>query len=136
MQQLAPGAFLREYEELRREYEELRREYEDLRREYEKLRRPFTWADGRPYTDVWTYGTVSHYPGKHPCEKPQDMLCDMIRISSREGGTVFDPFTGSGATGQAALECGREFVGAEIDDKWFKHAGTRIHMSMQQESLF
>ena len=123
-------------EYLRREYEDLRREYEDLRREYEDLRRPFTWAEGQPYTDVWTYGTVSHYPGKHPCEKPQDMLCDMIRTSSREGGTVFDPFTGSGATGQAAIECGREFVGAEIDEHWFKHAGTRIHMSMQQESLF
>lgn len=103
---------------LRREYEDLRREYEDLRREYEDLRRPFAVDAREVSTDIWNFGTVPPYPGKHPCEKPQDMLSHMIQCSTREGDTVMDPFAGSGSTLIAAKSLGRKAVGIEMSEQY------------------
>jgi adenine-specific DNA-methyltransferase len=121
------GQYLRrEYEDLRREYEDLRREYEDLRREYEDLRRPFSVTADVPYTDVWTFPTVQHYKGKHPCEKPLAMMEHIIRASTRPGAVVLDCFAGSGATGKACLNLGRQFIGIEKDEKYAQAASQRL----------
>jgi site-specific DNA-methyltransferase (adenine-specific) len=111
---------------LRREYEDLRREYEDLRREYEDLRRPFSVTADVPYTDVWTFPTVQHYKGKHPCEKPLAMMEHIIRASTRPGAVVLDCFAGSGATGEACLSLGREFIGIEKDPAYADQARRRL----------
>lgn len=104
----------------------LRREYEDLRREYEDLRRPFSVTAEVPYTDVWTFPTVQYYPGKHPCEKPVAMMEHIIAASTNEGGTVLDCFAGSGATGEACRNLGRNFIGIELDPKWAAFAERRV----------
>jgi len=116
----------REYEDLRREYEDLRREYEDLRREYEDLRRPFNVTADVPYTDVWTFPTVSSYPGKHPCEKPLAMMQHIIRASSRDGAVVLDPFMGGGTTLAAARSLGRSCVGVDMSRNWCDHTIDRL----------
>lgn len=116
----------REYEELRAEYEELRARFKELRAEYEELRRPFNVSAEVPYTDVWTYPTVSRYPGKHPCEKPYDMARDIVRASSRPGDLVFDPFMGSGVFGKAALNEGRRFIGCDMTEKYFNRARAEL----------
>ena len=103
----------REYEYLRREYEDLRREYEDLRREYEDLRRPFFANENRPYTDVWEFKTVGTYSGKHPCEKPLEMIEHMVKTSSRKNDLILDCFLGGGVTGVAAMRLDRDFVGID-----------------------
>ena len=105
----------------------LPREYEDLRREYEDLRRPFSVTADVPYTDVWTYPTVSTRKGKHPCEKPLEMMEHIIRASSRPGAIVLDPFMGSGVTGEAAVRLGREFIGMEAGAEYFAGACARIY---------
>jgi adenine-specific DNA-methyltransferase len=121
------GEYLkRDYEDLKRDYEDLKRDYEDLKRDYEDLRRPFSVSADVPYTDVWTFKTVSHYAGKHPCEKPMDMLEHIIRTSSKEGATVLDCFMGTGNTGRAAVKLGRSFIGIEKDAKYFRQAEERI----------
>ncbi|MCX2959844.1 MAG: site-specific DNA-methyltransferase, partial [Serratia symbiotica] len=74
----------------------LSHEYRDLCLKFESLRRPFSVSIDVPYTDVWTYKPVHFYPGKHPCEKPTDMLKDIINASSRPGDLVADFFMGSG----------------------------------------
>jgi len=126
------GAYLRrEYEDLRREYEDLRREYEDLRREYEDLRRPFNVTPDVPYTDVWTFPTVQGYPGKHPCEKPPELLEHIITASSRPGALVLDCFMGSGNTGIAARKLGRRFIGIDESVYWYRTAGRRIAKAAQ-----
>jgi site-specific DNA-methyltransferase (adenine-specific) len=118
-------------EHLRREYEHLRREYEHLRREYEDLRRPFFLSADIPYTDVWRFRTVAHYPGKHECEKPQALLRHIIEVSSKPGDLVLDCFAGSGSTGQAAISMRREFVGIEISEHWADYARNNIsHVQM------
>jgi site-specific DNA-methyltransferase (adenine-specific) len=98
--------------------EHLRREYEHLRREYEHLRRPFNVTRFDQFTDVWTFRTVQPRPGKHPCEKPQALLRHIISSSTRPGAVVLDSFAGSGATGQACLALGREFIGIERCPHW------------------
>jgi adenine-specific DNA-methyltransferase len=110
----------------RREYEDLRREYEDLRREYEDLRRPFNASPDTPYTDVWDFATVPTYTGKHPCEKPQDMLEHMILTSTRPDAVILDCFMGIGTTGQAARRLGRGFIGIERDARYFARAEARL----------
>ena len=93
----------------------LQREHEDLRREYDCLRRPFNVTADVPYTDVWDFPTVKHYPGKHPCEKPLEMMEHIVKASSGERDVVLDCFAGSGVTGEAALKHGRDFIGIEVD---------------------
>ena len=122
----------RDYEDLRRDYEDLRRDYEDLRRDYEDLRRPFNVTRFDPFTDVWTFRTVQARPGKHPCEKPQALLRHIISSSTKPGAVVLDSFAGSGATGQACLALGREFIGIERCPHWHR-VGTQSLKTVQPD---
>ena len=121
------GQYLRkDYEDLRKDYEDLRKDYEDLRKDYEDLRRPFSVTKDVPYTDVWSFPVVQHYKGKHPCEKPQDLLRHAISSTTRPGATVLDCFLGSGSTGIACRELGRNFIGIELDPEYFRKASEAI----------
>lgn len=51
----------------------------------------------------------------HPTQKPTGILEPLIRYSTPAGGTVLDPFAGSGSTVLAAKECGRSAIGIERD---------------------
>ena len=104
----------------------LRREYDDLRREYEALRRPFFARPDAPYTDVWEFPTVSAYPGKHPAEKPIEMMRHIITISSKPGAVVLDPFAGGGTTLAAAKLEGRQYIGCDLDAQYVQRARQRI----------
>lgn len=98
------------------EYQALSRQCADLLDEYKSLRRPFSVSAAVPYTDVWTHKPVQFYPGKHPCEKPADMLRQIIEASSRPGDVVADFFMGSGSTIKAATQLGRRAIGIEMDE--------------------
>lgn len=112
----------------------LGREYEDLRREYEDLRRPFSVTADVPYTDVWTFPTVQHYKGKHPCEKPLAMMEHIIRASTKPGAVVLDCFAGSGVTGHACRNLGRDFIGIEKDAEYAAMARLRIKGQPQKSA--
>ena len=122
---------------LRRDYEDLRRDYDYLRRDYEDLRRPFSVTPDVPYTDVWTFPTVGHYKGKHPCEKPLAMMEHIIRTSTRPGAVVLDCFAGSGSTGLACHNLGRSFIGIEREAEYVALARARIAPKIdRQRTLF
>lgn len=103
---------------LAKPYEELRLQYEELRMQYEELRRPFNVTAQDQYTDVWNYTTVKPYEGKHPCEKPEDMARDIVRISSRPNDVVLVFFAGSGIFASEALKQGRRAIAVEMDPHW------------------
>lgn len=62
----------------------------------------------------------------HPTQKPVKVLQHIIKIASNEKDVIFDPFMGVGSTGEAALKLGREFIGIEIDEKYFNAAKNRL----------
>ncbi|MDD8588646.1 site-specific DNA-methyltransferase, partial [Escherichia coli] len=101
-------------------YSELNRQYASLLEEYKSLRRYFSVSAAVPYTDVWTHRPVQYYPGKHPCEKPADMLRQIIEASSHPGDLVADFFMGSGSTIKAAMALGRRVIGVELETERFE----------------
>lgn len=62
----------------------------------------------------------------HPTVKPTDLMRWLCRSVTPPGGTVLDPFMGSGSTGKAAMLEGFHFVGIEQDEKFFDIARRRI----------
>lgn len=71
---------------------------------------------------------------KHPTQKPVKLLKHLIKIASKEGDIVLDPFMGVGSTGVAALKMNRRFIGIEIERDYFEAAKKRLQQS--QNTLF
>jgi len=68
---------------------------------------------------------------RNPYDKPAALLEHLIRTYSNAGEIVLDNTMGSGGTGIAALNMGRQFIGIEKNQEWFEVAKTRIdhHLS-------
>ena len=64
--------------------------------------------------------------GQHPTQKPVALLEYLIRTYTNEGETVLDFTMGSGSTGVACVNTNRNFVGIELDDKYFEIAKQRV----------
>jgi site-specific DNA-methyltransferase (adenine-specific) len=62
----------------------------------------------------------------HPTVKPTALMQYLCRLITPAGGTVLDPYMGSGSTGKAALKEGLSFVGCELDADYFEIAKARI----------
>jgi 16S rRNA G966 N2-methylase RsmD len=60
-------------------------------------------------------------------------MADMLPIC---GDVILDPFMGSASTGVAAIKTGRQFIGAEKDQRYFDIACERIENAQRQTSLF
>lgn len=73
---------------------------------------------------------------EHPTEKPVELMRFWIGNSTSPGEVVLDPFMGSGTTGVAALQLGRDFIGIEKDPRWFDVACKRIEDAQRQGDLF
>ena len=58
--------------------------------------------------------------GKHPTQKPEDLLKRIILASTKEGDIILDPFAGSCTTGIVAYSLGRRFIGIEIDENYLE----------------
>ena len=64
--------------------------------------------------------------GKHPTQKPVELMGHFVSLLSNPGDVVLDPFMGSGSTGVSAKELGRRFVGIELDEDYFDIAAKRM----------
>ena len=62
----------------------------------------------------------------HPTQKPVPLLEYLIKTYTNEGETVLDNCMGSGSTGVACVNTSRDFIGIELDEKYFKIANRRI----------
>lgn len=62
----------------------------------------------------------------HPTEKPVELNEIFIQNSSNKGEIILDPFMGTGSCGVACEKLGRNFIGIEIDKKYYEIAKERI----------
>lgn len=75
-------------------------------------------------------------PGKvHPTQKPEGLMAYFVRTYAPEGGTVLDFAMGSGTTGVAAVNTGRNFIGIERDPGYFEIAERRIYEAYEAALL-
>jgi DNA modification methylase len=63
----------------------------------------------------------------HPTVKPQELMKYLCRLVTPKGGTLLDPFMGSGSTGMAAKDEGFKFIGIEREKEYFEIAEKRIN---------
>ena len=84
----------------------------------------------------WFYHRSNIKTSDHPHQKPLGVIKWLLDVVSEEGDTILDPFMGSGTTGVACVQTGRNFIGIEIDPDYFAIAERRIHEAQAQPSLF
>ena len=78
-------------------------------------------------SDVLEFNVVPNRNGKlHPTQKPVELCEWLIKTYSNEGDTVLDNCMGSGTTGVASTNTNRNFIGIELDEKYFEIAKNRI----------
>lgn len=75
---------------------------------------------------------VSHEKTEHPAQMPLKVMENIIGILP-EGFTIVDPFMGSGTTALACKKYGRDFIGIEMDDLYFKIAKDRLKQHIDLE---
>lgn len=84
---------------------------------------------GKQMRSVWRIPTPppsEKVYGKHPTQKPIELLRRIILASTSPGELILDPFAGSGTTGVAALELGRKFIGVDISEEFLALACKRL----------
>lgn len=72
---------------------------------------------------VWSIPTTPKAEkthGKHPTQKPKELLKRIILASTKKGDLILDPFTGSSTTGIVAVEYGRKFVGIDKEEEYLE----------------
>ena len=84
---------------------------------------------------VWTV-TTKPYSGAHFAVMPSDLVEPCIKAGCPEGGTVLDPFAGSGTTLAVAAELGRSGIGCELNPEYIKLAEERIKNARSSVALF
>jgi site-specific DNA-methyltransferase (adenine-specific) len=92
---------------------------------------PANWEDGKTY---W-YEPINNADKKvweHPTIKPQHMIEKLIRNSSKQGQLVMDLYLGSGTTAAACKKLNRNFIGSEINEKYYKIALDRVENQQQE----
>jgi site-specific DNA-methyltransferase (adenine-specific) len=111
--------------------------------------RKIIWSDcygvGNALT---TYDSTSRYPrtvqqfssdkqksSLHPTQKPVGLMEYLIRTYTNEGDTVLDNCMGSGTTGVACMNTGRNFIGFELDEGYFQVARERVLAAKRELGL-
>ncbi len=77
--------------------------------------------NGKQMKTVWTIAAPNADEkkfGKHPTQKPLQLLERIILASTKKGDLIFDPFAGSSTTGVAAIKLNRSFVGCELESEY------------------
>ena len=95
-----------------------------------------SWDYEKPWNrGVFSSMSVSSKDRNHQTEKPIDVMNWLLGITE-VGQTILDPFMGSGTTGVACMQLGRNFIGCEISPEYFAAAEKRISSASSQQNLF
>lgn len=97
----------------------------------------FAWSSQQKAARIFTYArALALQDGKeHPTQKPIALMKWCIGFFPKAD-TILDPFMGSGTTGVAAVQMGRDFIGVEREERYFEIACRRIEQAQRQGDLF
>lgn len=82
-------------------------------------------GDVEYYKKIQSYKRIKEYG--HETEKPIELITKYIMVSTNENDVVLDPFIGSGTTGVACINTGRNYIGFELDKGYYDIANERIN---------
>ena len=98
--------------------------------------------NGRNRSNIWTYPGINSFKAgrldelaMHPTVKPVALVADAIRDCTKRGGSVLDPFVGSGTTIIAAEETGRIAYAMELDPRYVDVAARRWELVTGEEAI-
>lgn len=80
-------------------------------------------------------GKPTNHPERqnfHPTVKPTDLMRYLVKLVTPQGGTILDPFTGSGSTGKAAILEGYNFTGIELTEEYLPIIQGRLDHAQRQ----
>ena len=97
-------------------------------------RNPHDMKDSKIDNDV-TGRFVTQKKNIHPTVKPIKLMKYLCRLITPKGGTILDPFMGSGSTGMAAKEENFDFIGIEKEEEYFNIATARIESVETKSTL-
>lgn len=106
------------------------RDYAEIRAEFLKEKNNESTYNGNNDGDVLYYTLKEKRV--HPTQKPVELLEYLIKTYSNQCDIVLDNCMGSGSTGVACVNTNRDFIGIELDEKYFKIAKDRIERSVQE----
>lgn len=107
--------------------------YEEMKRWHDKIT-----PRGKQMRSVWHIPLTPQREkknGKHPTQKPEELLKRIITSSSDKGDLILDPFNGSGTTGIVANKLGRKYIGIEKEEKFLNTTKKRFKEKNQQKTL-
>lgn len=92
------------------------------------------WSDklspsGKQMRSVWSIPLTPQKEkihGKHPTQKPEELLRRIIAACTKEGDVVLDPFNGSGTTGYIAKMFGRKYIGIDLEEEYLELTKKRL----------
>ena len=110
------------------DFSKVRQPYKNLsdKRIKERIARGCTGAKLYDWWNINQVKNVSKEKTEHPCQMPLEVMKNIIGILPDDA-LIIDPFMGSGTTGVACKELGRDFIGFEIDKKYFNIAKDRLN---------
>ena len=86
-------------------------------------------------SSILEFSNANQKAKSHPTQKPVKLLEYLIKTYTNEGETVLDNTMGSGTTGVACINTNRNFIGMELDDKYFEIAKARINEAITDKQL-
>lgn len=108
------------------------RPWQEIKDEFMREKKNLCTYNGKNESDVLNFELSEERV--HPTQKPVDMLEYLIKTYSNEGETVLDNCMGSGSTGVACVNTGRDFIGIELDPDYFRIAERRIKDAHKPEA--
>ncbi len=109
-----------------------------------KLMKEGNWPEDRmkkpglQMRSVWSINTPKKEEkkfGKHPTQKPLDVLKRIVLASTNHSDVILDPFTGSSTTGIAAVEYGRKFIGIDLEKEYLELSVKRYKDLVSKERV-
>ena len=96
-------------------------------------KKPLHWSSGDENPGSFqSAGTDKTARNNHPTVKPTPLMAYLCRLVTPPGGTVLDPFMGSGSTGRGAILEGFRFIGIELDPDYLRIAAARIEHAVRE----